>query len=265
VKTESKTPVPSAEAKIVNLSWIKASEDFKVRGGKLSATHVTELRQAINRGSKLPPVTVWLNGKGQLILLDGRHRIAALKAEKPKLTQIEAEIITGSKADALLAAASRNTKAALPLTRREATNVAWKVVRMDKEPYAISKAMIARSCGVSARTVATMRAKWKAWPHHREPSGDWWRDALPDQGADWPEVEGEEALKQRQENTQKLATAFRKAAGMTLEKDFDLFCDAFELMMGHRIAYFLDRLRPPEDDLPSTGLEGDFDGVKVDF
>lgn len=265
MKTENKTPVASAGAKTVNLSSIKAPEELKIRGSKLIAAHVTELRQAINRGSKLPPVTVWLNSKGQLILLDGRHRIAALKAENPKLAQIEVEIITGSKADAFLAAASRNTKAALPLTKREATNVAWKVVRMDKEPYATSKAMIAQSCGVSVRLVATMRATWKAWPHHREPSGDWRRDSISDQGTAGSDIDGEEAMKRRNEAIDKLATALLKASGMTLEKDCDLLCDAIELMMGHRFPYLVERTRPPEDDLPSTGLEGDFDAVKVPF
>lgn len=88
---------------------------------------------------------------------------------------------------------------------------------------------------------------------------------MQDHVADWTEVEGEEALQQRQEETEKLAAVILKVAGMKMLRDFDMFSDAIEIVMGHRVAYFVDRVRPQEDDLPSTGLEGDFDGVKVDF
>jgi hypothetical protein len=139
---------------------------------------------------------------------------------------------------------------------------------MDAEPYGISKSAIARSCGVSPRTVATMRAKWKAWPEGREPSGDWWRDNTPVMDGEWEpptDEENEEALRKYNEVVNKLAMDIRKASGMTLETNPDLLCDAIELMMGHRFTYLLDRVRPPVDDLPSTDLDGDFDTVQVPF
>lgn len=273
MKTENKTPVPSAGARTIRLSEIIADNDMRVRSGSLSPQHVTELRQAVKRGSKLPPVLVWQEVKdgeptGRFIILDGRHRLAALRKEKPKLAEIMAEVFTGSRVEALLMAAKRNTKAVLPLTSRDRTNAAWAVVRMDGEPYGISKSATAKSCGVSDSTVAKMRARWKAWHDGREPSGDWRRDAMPVTEGEWEpptDAENEEFMRKRDEATDKLAMAFLKASGMTLEKDLDLCCDAIERMMGHRFAYLLDRVRPPEDELPSTGLEGDFDAVKVDF
>lgn len=273
MKTENKTSVPSAGARNIRLSEIKADDDLRVRSGTLSPQHIKELRQAVNCGSKLPPVLVWEEVKdgeptGRFIILDGRHRIAALRKEKPKLAEIKAEVFTGSKAEALLMAASRNTKAALPLTTRDRTNAAWAVVRMDAEPYGISKSAIARSCGVSARTVATMRAKWKAWPDGRVVSGDWWRDSRPPLDGEWEpstDAEMEELLRKREQDVARMAIAMLKASGKTMEKHPDLIFDAIERMLGHQITYFLERYSPTEDTPPSTGLEGDFDAVETHF
>jgi hypothetical protein len=175
-----------------------------------------------------------------------------------------AEVFTGSKVEALLMAASRNTKVSLPLTRREAANVAWAVVRMDQEPYRISKPQIARECGVSTGLVGAMRAKWKAWPNDSEPSGDWQRDKREglSGGDDW---DPDEAEKLRQELIDKAASEVLAALGKLIKTDSDAAWEAIARALGHRISYLVDYLSDPEDDLPATGLEGDFDGVDVGF
>jgi hypothetical protein len=269
MKTENKTPVPSAGARTIRLSEIKADDDMRVRSGTLSPQHIKELRQTVNRGSKLPPVLVWEEVKdgeptGRFTILDGRHRIAALRKEKPKLAEIKAEVFTGSKAEALLMAASRNTKAALPLTTRDRTNAAWAVVRMDREPYGISKSAIVKSCGVSDRTVGTMRAKWKAWPDDLDPSGDWHRDRREGQngGDDW---DAEEAMKQQQEKIDKASIGVLAAIGRLIRTDSVAAWEAIAKALGHRTAEMIDYLGPPEDDPPHTGLEGDPDAIPLPF
>lgn len=269
MKTKNKTPVPSAGARTIRLSEIKADNDMRVRSGSLSPQHITELRQAANRGSKLPPVLVWQEVKdgeptGRFVILDGRHRIAALRKEKPKLTEIMVEVFTGSKAEALLMAANRNTKAALPLTTRDRTNAAWAVVRMDGEPHGISKSAVAKCCAVSPRTVATMRAKLKAWPDDLDPSGDWHRDKREGQkgGDDW---DAEEAIKQQQEKIDKASIGVLAAIGRLMRTDSEAAWEAIAKALGHRTAEMIDYLGPTEDDPPHTGLEGDPDAVPLPF
>lgn len=60
MNTPIKTSAPGAGALIrIPLSQLVSQDDLKVRGDHLSEQHVHELRQAIRRGSKLPPVLVW--------------------------------------------------------------------------------------------------------------------------------------------------------------------------------------------------------------
>lgn len=270
MKSDTKTPAPSAGASRIPLKNIQVRPDLQVRHGNLSEHHVSELRQAVKRSSKLPPLTVWQetgdDGKptGRLVLLDGRHRLAALREEKPGLAEVNAEVFHGTRQEAFLAAASKNTKASLPLTRWEATNAAWAAVRMDPHPYVLSKKQIACDCGVSARTVATMRARWKAWPEDGpEPSGDWQRDKRDGRGSDEEPMTPDEYLQQRQEEIDKAAAAIRKAVGPMPEHDLVLFAEAVAKVAGWRLRglmdYFGHAREEDDEDAPWTGLEGDQD------
>lgn len=167
------------------------------------------------------------------MLLDGRHRLAALREERRGLSSIKAEVFHGTRQEALLAAAGRNTKTALPLTRWQATNAAWAVVRMDRGSYFISKAQIARECGVSTGTVASMRARWKVWPDDLEPTGDWKRDKRNRQGCEEP-MDEEEYLKQRAEMIGEVAKGIRAAVGRLPETDIEALAEAIGLVAGWR-------------------------------
>lgn len=131
MKGLSNTSAPSAGVIRIQLSKIVGQEDLQVRSSNLSEHHAHDLRQAIKRGSKMPPLLVWQesadDGKpsGRLVLLDGRHRLAALRSERPGLVEVAAEVPQGTRQEALLAAASKNTKASLTLTRWENTKTAW--------------------------------------------------------------------------------------------------------------------------------------------
>ncbi|WP_017998182.1 ParB/RepB/Spo0J family partition protein [Paracoccus sp. N5] len=266
--TTTKTPARAAGATSIALSEIIGGADLDVRG-YLSPQHVHELRQAIRRGDKFGPLLVWQemgeNGMptGKFVLLDGRHRLAALQAEKRRPAKVLAEVVQGSKAEALMRAAARNTKATLPLTRWQATNAAWAVVRLDAEPggaapYSLSKAQIARACATSARTVATMRARWKAWPEGQEPSGDWQRD-MKDRNGPPEEIDEEEVMRKQEAEIEKMAQAIRKAVGHAPEEASWLFYEAIGRVLGARAGGLVEWLggRDGDEDAPVTGIEGD--------
>lgn len=268
MNTTTKTPAHAAGAMTIALSEIIGRNELNVRG-YLSPQHVHELRQALRRGSKFGPLLVWRETgqdgtpTGKFALLDGRHRLAALQEEKHKLTSVMAEVVDGSKAEALMLAAARNTKAALPLTRWQASNAAWAVVRLDAEPggatpYRLSKAQIARACATSERTVATMRARWRAWPEGQEPSGDWQRD-MKDRSGPPEEIDEEEAMRKQEAEIEKMARAIRKAVGHAPEVNSWVFFEALGRVMGHQASHMVDYFRggAEDDHMPTTGIEGD--------
>lgn len=269
MKAHSKTPAPSAGAVRIPLSKIHGGDAVRARTDRLSEHHVRELRQAIRRGSKLPPLLVWEEAyddgtpTGRFLLIDGGYRLAALRSEKPGLAAVSAEVFRGTRQEAFLEGVSRNTKAALPLTRWEATNAAWKAVMLDPRPYTVSKSQLARDCAVSTRTVAIMRARWAAWPADgAEPTGDWQRDRRDHLGGEAEPEDPEEFLRLREEKIEQTAKAIRKAVGPLPEHDLDCFSEAVARVLGHRLSGLLDHLgwQGGEDGEASwTGLPGDDD------
>lgn len=265
----TKTSAHAAGATTIALSEIVGRDDLKVRGNHISPQHVHELQQALRRGDKFSPVLVWQEvgqdgtPTGKFVLLDGRHRIAALREEKRGLTSLPAEVIHGTKAEALMQAAARNTKAALPLTRWQATNAAWAVVRLDTEPggdtsYRLSKSQIARACATSERTVASMRARWRAWPEGVEPSGDWQRD-MKNRSGPVEEIDMDEELRKQEAEIERMAQAIRKVVGHAPENASAIFFEALARVMGARFCDLADWARggAEDDDIPTTGIEGD--------
>lgn len=278
MKTQSKTPVEKAGAIRIPLSQIVSRDDLKPRWS-LTKHHVQDLRQAVKRGSKLPSILVWQeeeNGKttGRLVLLDGRHRLAAYREAKPRMTEVMAEVFRGPASLALLTAAERNTKLALPLTRWEATNAAWAVVRMSSPKgegatYTMSKAQIARACAISPRAVATMRARWRAWPEDQEPLGDWQRDMRDNTSHAAEPVDEDEYRKQREALIAQTTKELDKAIGSLSRTDVGAVGEALSRVMGWRMPQLLDYLgMDPEaasDEMPWAGIEGEDDPNNPSF
>jgi len=63
--------------------------------------------------ARFPPIIVYRDGNGEYWIADGHHRVMA--AMQCQLTEIQAEVREGTKADALWAAAEINSKNGLPL------------------------------------------------------------------------------------------------------------------------------------------------------
>ncbi len=114
---------------------------------------VQEYRDAMQAGEKFPPVTVYFDGTNKF-LADGYHRIAAASALG--LRNIDAEIIKGSKRDAMLYSCGANARHGLqrgPDDKRRAV----KILLEDEEWGKWSNNEIARRCAVSEHLVREVR------------------------------------------------------------------------------------------------------------
>lgn len=252
---------PVWESRKVPRNAIVTEPDFRSRQGPIDAVHVKTLVMAIRRGAKLPPVTLWQeDGRNNLVLLDGEHRLSAWATAGLK-GAVPARVVSCSRRDALLIAAGANTRDALPLSSRERADLAWRLVRMTD--VVISKAETARATGVSPRLVATMRARWRAMQRAgTEPNGVWWQDMRDEEGGDCGEIV-RMTERQRRELVEKAATALRTAAGPLAFRDEDLFADALDLAFGRKLRAAIEYLWPA-DELDEWGSIEVQDGADDD-
>jgi hypothetical protein len=266
--TKMKTSAKRAGAQKVLFADLHEDRELCLRRSPISPLHVTALVKAIRSGCRLPPLLVWReqddaqNATGRLVLIDGWHRLKALRRINKNLTAVEATIIAGTKAEALLAAVAENSRDMLPLCQAERMDAAWKIVRADSGTA--SKRNIAIACSVSPRTVAAMRKKWRTWPvedgedGHSEPvevTGRWARD----QHAGTQEVPWE-PMNDRERD--KLVETFGEELRDVLKKlpkyHDDVLGDALKYALGdRRLREIMDYLVGSDDDWPTTGLEAE--------
>ena len=112
----------------------------------LDEDHVQRL---VETGGDWPPILVW---DSETLVLDGAHRLAA--ARRLGLATIPAVRFYGSSTDAYVEAIRRNVAHGLPLTLKERTTAAQRVLKASPE---WSDRRIALVCGLSAKTVARIR------------------------------------------------------------------------------------------------------------
>lgn len=117
---------------------------------------IDDLKQAVERGSTpdLDPVVVWWSGE-RWIVIDGHHRVAAYRRATRSVKTVPVEVFAGDLDEARLEAVRRNQKNKLVMRQSERLEAAWRLVCTSD----LSKKRIAESCGVAARTVATMRRR----------------------------------------------------------------------------------------------------------
>ncbi len=103
------------EIQEVAIKDIVCSSDFQVRAG-LNARTVTNYTMAYKSGAVFPPVTI-AKLDGKLILVDGFHRVEALKALGRE--SVRAEVVQTNREGAFKLAAGGNRTHGLPLKRHE--------------------------------------------------------------------------------------------------------------------------------------------------
>jgi len=115
--------------------------------------HVQELVEAIQRGSTLPPVTVFYDSV-TYFLVDGSHRRKAfLKCGKDKMM---AEVREGTKRDAMLFSCKVNSEHGLPRKNEDKRNAVYKLLN-DSEWQEWSDNVIAEKCAVTQPFVSGLR------------------------------------------------------------------------------------------------------------
>ena len=136
----------------IRLEKIKVDGDLQVRD-KINEDAVREYADVIRGGGKMPPVTVFFDGKSYH-LADGWHRFFAHK--QAAFPEIEAEIHDGTRRDAILFALSANDKHGLRRTNADKRRSVL-VLLEDFEWSEWNNTKIAEVCGVSATFVDKIR------------------------------------------------------------------------------------------------------------
>jgi uncharacterized ParB-like nuclease family protein len=145
----------------MNLLKIKIEElntrDLQTRAA-LNEDTVSDYAEAMERGDKFPPVTVFTDG-AEYYLADGFHRVEALRRIGKK--SVMAELQDGDYKAALLYALKANSTHGLRRTnadKRHALEMAWNAREhlFGGEP---SQNLLADTCGISRKTVERFMAE----------------------------------------------------------------------------------------------------------
>lgn len=134
-------------------------EVVRIDGGtqsraELNETVVADYAEAIQAGASFPPVTVFHDG-ADYWLADGFHRYFA--AKKAGLAEIDAELVKGSKRDAVLHSLGANTAHGLRRSNADKRK-AVETLLADAEWALMSDREAARTCGVTHPFVASVRS-----------------------------------------------------------------------------------------------------------
>ncbi len=134
----------------IKLQNITTDESLQLRVETSSPT-VAEYEERMGEGEQFPPLLVW-QSDGVYILLDGWHRYQA--AVNLGFVDYDAKVFTGSKTEALIAAAISNRTHGLPMTRADKRKAIQRLVESSGE---LSSNQIANAIGVSNHTVDVIR------------------------------------------------------------------------------------------------------------
>ena len=213
----------------MNLTEIVIDDDLRYR--HINPAHTRDLLSALRRSGNLAAVLVWIDDRadsptlGKPLLVDGGHRLAAYFNDKRK--NIPCRIMTGTDSEVAVKALALNSRDVLSLTQQERSNGAWRLVRL--HGLQLTADTIAKAAGVVKRTVQNMRSRWRQMTAANvKATGEWWRD-LKDQVADdtWVGADVD-----RHAAATELAEALQKVAGITPQRDVELFADALQIAFG---------------------------------
>lgn len=156
-------PLPAPERLPVG-AIVSVPEVFQPRSGGerwRSDAHTNNLAgslqvtQEAGERATLGPILVYWVGDGWACL-DGHHRIAAIlkRTRGGKGSTVAVEVFTGTVEQAMLAATERNSRDKLPMSERDKSERAWRLLLAEAGTHQA----IARACGVSTKTVQRMAA-----------------------------------------------------------------------------------------------------------
>jgi len=136
----------------LNIDQIRRDGGTQTRD-RLDYSTVTDYAEAMTDGTEFPPITVYHDGS-EYWLADGFHRVAA--AKQIGMVEIEAEVLQGSRRDAILHSVGANTTHGLRRTNADKRRAVETLLR-DEEWRQWSDREIARRCSVSNHLVSDIR------------------------------------------------------------------------------------------------------------
>ncbi|MEW2912328.1 ParB N-terminal domain-containing protein [Leisingera sp. JC11] len=212
----------------VPLNKLEADPDlFQHRTVKLDNAHAEALVHVLSRGETLDPLTAWVDDRGQLIVVDGHHRLEAYR--RANWTKgVPVVIHSGPEENAQFLAMSDNGKQRLQMTQEEKSNWAWRMVRDYPE---LTAKRIAEG-PVSLRQVRNMRSTMRRLEQAGEALPDTWGMAMVmDKGnaGEWDEAQREE---RRVAMRAKLLEQIRAHLSLAAQRDPDMALEVVEEVMG---------------------------------
>ncbi len=204
--------------------------------GELDESHVSKLARNLRNnpnGEPLAPITVFWTGR-EWTCIDGHHRLAAYIEnirEGHWQGDIPVETFDGDLYAAIGQAGRDNARDKKPLSEKEKSNVAWRLVCLNhqhgKELYSIAKT--AAASGVSVRLVSTMRSILKRiekeYPIHMYPK-TWELARMIAEGKSTEDIGFEEILARK---AQRLADKLKSKMQQDLTKNPIVTAMALEL------------------------------------
>ena len=197
----------------IRLDKIKVDGDLQVRD-KINEDAVREYAEVIREGGKMPPVTVFFDGK-TYHLADGWHRFFAHK--QAAFPEIEAEIHDGTRRDAILFALSANDKHGLRRTNADKRRSVL-VLLEDFEWSEWNNTKIAEVCGVSATFVDKIRKEMNTpTPTTRKVTRDGVEydmdtSNMGKKSKKEPETDPEPVIDEKEQKIEEMATEFKAIA-----------------------------------------------------
>ena len=134
----------------LNISEITIDKDFQIRA-EIDNPTVQKYVELLSENVRFPPLDVW-ETDGKYILIDGFHRIAAMK--EAGYVECEVSVYSGTKTQAMVQAARSNRSHGRPLTASDLRSTIAKLIECDRD---MSNASIAENAGCSPHTVNAVR------------------------------------------------------------------------------------------------------------
>lgn len=265
---------PASTFGVVNPRNIFSNPAFDTRHAQLDPEQVSAIIQGIAHGTRVEPPILWKDPAAPLpryYVVDGWHRLNAL-AQSGGLgfRPVRCTVLACGRAEAILEAKRRRSMGSLVLSSAERADAAWRLVLTDPDEdvggrWAYSVPVIARACGVSTRTVGTMRQRRGILHENRqEPTGNWRKDRC-----DWlNEKENTEMTDAaRAAFIREVSEVVRAALLPFRHKDDTALFLGIEAGLGRKAGDLLDFLRGHEEDLyddPFAGADPSGDGTPED-
>ncbi|RYC33623.1 nuclease [Lichenibacterium minor] len=216
---------------------------FQPRGE--TEQHIMELRRGLKRDGLLAPLTVFQAGS-TTYLVDGHHRWTAYKRER-FAGPVAVAYFEGSAEEAVTFAGEVNSQTKHPMTTREKTDYAWRLVRCGR----YSKARMARASGASTGTIGEMRRVKVALGAEANGYSTWMQAKAAGRGRVAQRTEDEwEAEQQRR--AEEIAGKLHGMFYNKLVKNTDVAAMAFASHFGNQLGQLVRDLRQyveePEED-----------------